>query len=176
MSYVYITVLSIHFPPTVEICLCQLFPFLSLLHIYRVLSPILFILPWYCLLVHFDNKMPLRHLSKCSSWPLSPLYAHWFPPDSAVSGPVYFLWWKQLLVTVISQSTGYVRDLQPLLLLSILGAEALSDSHSIPGSHDIISMVFWNYTQWSCFFLSDFIEEICDFFQGWWYQVCSTCL
>lgn len=54
---------------------------------------------------------------------LSPLYAHWFPPNNGVSGPVYFLWWKQLLVTVISQSAGYVRDSQPLILLSILRAE-----------------------------------------------------
>lgn len=59
-QFSHITVLSTHFPSTLGICLCQLFPFLSLLHIYRVPSPILFILACYCLLVHFDNKMPLR--------------------------------------------------------------------------------------------------------------------
>lgn len=26
------------------------------------------------------------------------------------------------------------------------------------------------------FFPSDFIEEVCHFFHGWWYDVCSTCL
>lgn len=102
---------------------------------------------------------------------LSPLYAHWFPPNSAVSGPVYFLWWKQLLVTVISQSLGmYVTDFTlnspgwSLILVPSLAAMTSSPWYSeiIPNGPVL--------------FLSDFIEEVCHFFQGWWYWVCSTCL
>lgn len=146
MSCVYTTVLSTRFPPALEICLCQLFPFLSRLHIYRVLSPILFILPCFCLLVHFDNKMPLRIPFGCSLL-FMPIGFHLtvlFQDLCIFSGEssCLWLWFLKALGMYVTVSHWFYSQFSGLKF----------DSCSIPGSHDIISMVFWNYTQWSCSF------------------------
>lgn len=76
---------------------------------------------------------------------------------------------------MISQSTVHVRDIQLLILLSILRAEASFASCPVHGSHDVISMVFWNGAQCSFLFAFGFYWRNLSFLSCLT-VLCSTCL